>query len=189
VVIVQLFGVEHLRALVILVVLKQTSLGRIAAHTLHLRVLFFLRCIPAGVIGGGRVGLLVDGGLRGSSRSRRIGLRALRGDIIRYRADLLLLTFRRTAGFFQDLRQSRLDTGAVAAALRTDHTNFLIGMERSAGAEPAVLGILRYTGQQGVAGTLLQRFGNGRRKHARRLQAHTFIGAKIHTVAVQERAV
>ena len=62
-------------------------------------------------------------------------------------------------------------------------------MERAAGAEPAILGILRHAGQQRVARALLQRLGNGRRQNARHLQTDALITAQVHTAAVQERAV
>ena len=67
----------------------------------------------------------------------------------------------RTAGILQDVGQGRFDLGTVAAALRADRGVFLIGMECTAGAEPAVLVILRHAGQLGVAGAVLQGAGDG----------------------------
>ena len=82
-----------------------------------------------------------------------------------------------------------LDEGAVTAAFTADGGGLLIGLERAAGTEPAVLGILRHTGQLRVARARLQGFGNGSRQHTRLGQAHPLIPAQINPAAVQERAV
>ena len=62
-------------------------------------------------------------------------------------------------------------------------------MECTAGAEPAVLVILRHAGQLSVAGAVLQGAGDGGGQHAGQLQAHTLVGAQIDAAAVQERTV
>ena len=62
-------------------------------------------------------------------------------------------------------------------------------MECAAGAEPAVLVILRYAGQLGIAGALLQCLGNGAGQHAGQVEAHTLIAAQVNAAAVQEGAV
>ena len=62
-------------------------------------------------------------------------------------------------------------------------------MECTAGAEPAVLVILRHAGQLGVAGAVLQGAGNGSGQHTGQLQAHALVGAQVDAAAVQERTV
>ena len=85
--------------------------------------------------------------------------------------------------------QRCFDVGAVSAALAADLGVLLIGMEGTAGAEPALLDILRDTDQSVIAGALLQRLGNGCRQNPGRLKADTLIAAQIHPAPVQERAV
>ena len=62
-------------------------------------------------------------------------------------------------------------------------------MECTAGAEPAVLVILRHAGELGVAGAVLPGAGDGGGQHAGPLQAHTLVGAQVDAAAVQERTV
>ena len=62
-------------------------------------------------------------------------------------------------------------------------------MERAAGAEPAVFGILRDAGQHLIVGAGLKCAGNRARQHTGGLQADTLIITQIHAAAVQESTV
>ena len=62
-------------------------------------------------------------------------------------------------------------------------------MERAAGAEPAVFGILRDAGQHLIVGAGLKCAGNRARQHTGGLQADTLIITQIHATAVQESTV
>ena len=103
--------------------------------------------------------------------------------------DFLLLALGSLAGFLQNAGQRGLDGCAVTAALGADGGVFLVGVERAAGAEPAVLGILGHTGQLHIAGALLQSAGNGAGQHTGHIQAHALVVAQVNAAAIQERAI
>lgn len=103
--------------------------------------------------------------------------------------DLLLLALGGLAGLLQNSGQRCLDTGAVTAALGADGGVFLIGMERTAGAEPAVLGVLGHAGQLDIAGALLQRLGDGAGQYAGHVQANTLVIAQVDAAAIEESAI
>ena len=62
-------------------------------------------------------------------------------------------------------------------------------MERTAGAEPAVLGVLGHAGQLDIAGALLQRLGDGAGQYAGHVQANTLVIAQVDAAAIEERAI
>ena len=199
-VIIQLVGIIHLGPVfVVILILEQTAFGSIPADPFHLGVFLgggvFLGIIGSGGILGigvllrGRRSLPVNGSLGSRCCSSGAAGLALRRHIVGHRIDLLLLTFRRTAGILQDCGQRSLDTRTVPATFRTNRAVFLIGMESTAGTEPAVLGILRHAGQLAVASALLQRPGDGSRQYPGRLQTHTLVAAQVHTAAIEECTV
>ena len=130
-----------------------------------------------------------DGLCRGGGGSGLGCLGCCGVNAIGHGVDFALLLFGGLPGFLQDAGQGCLDVSAVAAALAADGNSFLVGVERTAGAEPAVFGILRDAGQHLIVGAGLKCAGNRARQHTGGLQADTLIITQIHAAAVQESTV
>ena len=171
VIVVEVIGIVHLGALiVVLIIVEQAAFGSVAADALGLGILVVIGVAAAlglkrggcllGLIGALRRDVLLtgDGCLHGVGHGARVaGSRGRlclrlrcgsgrRGHTAGDGVDLLLLALGGLAGLLQNSGQRCLDTGAVTTALGADGGVFLIGMERTAGAEPAVLGVLGHAG-------------------------------------------